>query len=274
MCPPTRLSRAIPPRSCGTSPRSAGYLMTTNTHIPFLDLAAPHAQLEPELSAVFRSALSSAAFIGGPAVEQFEREFAAFVGASHCVGVASGTDAVLFALLAAGVRRDDVVLTVPNTFIATTEAISQAGAHPEFIDIDPQTYCMDPAKLEQYLAEHCFRDERTGRLLSRKLRKPVTAIVPVHLYGQMAEMDAILDLARRYALLVIEDACQAHGAQYFSKTQNRWLSAGTLADAGAFSFYPGKNLGACGEAGAVTTNSEAVARQVRMLRDHGQTKKY
>src|SRR5579885_3225233 len=229
MCPPTRLSRAIPPRSCGTSRSSAGYLMTTNTQIPFLDLAAPHAQLESELSAVFRSALSSAVFIGGPALEQFEREFAAFVGASHCIGVASGTDAVLFALLAAGVRRGDVVLTVPNTFIATTEAITQAGAHPEFIDIDPQTYCMDTAKLEQYLVEHCFRDEQTGKLLSRRLRRPVTAVVPVHLYGQMVEMDAILGLARRHGLLVIEDACQAHGAQYFSKTLNRWVSAGILA---------------------------------------------
>lgn len=248
--------------------------MTTNAQIPFLDLVTPHAQLEPELSAVFRSALSSAAFIGGSAVEQFEREFAAFLGVSHCIGVASGTDAVLFALVAAGVQRGDVVLTVPNTFIATTEAISQAGAHPEFIDIDPRTYCMDPAKLEQYLVEHCFREEPTGRLLSRKLRKPVTAVVPVHLYGQIAEMDAILDLARRHALLVIEDACQAHGAQYFSKALNRWVCAGALGDAAAFSFYPGKNLGACGEAGAVTTNSEAIARQVRMLRDHGQTKKY
>jgi dTDP-4-amino-4,6-dideoxygalactose transaminase len=248
--------------------------MTTNTQIPFLDLAAPHAQLESELSAVFRSALSSAVFIGGPAVEQFEREFAAFVGASHCIGVASGTDAVLFALLAAGVRRGDVVLTVPNTFIATTEAITQAGAHPEFIDIDPQTYCMDTAKLEQYLVEHCFRDEQTGKLLSRRLRRPVTAVAPVHLYGQMVEMDAILGLARRHALLVIEDACQAHGAQYFSKTLNRWVSAGTLGDAAAFSFYPGKNLGACGEAGAVTTSSKTIAARVRMLRDHGQTKKY
>ncbi|HKT47030.1 MAG TPA: DegT/DnrJ/EryC1/StrS family aminotransferase [Candidatus Acidoferrales bacterium] len=248
--------------------------MTTAAQIPFLDLATPHRDLEPELSRAFSAALHSASFVGGPVVEEFERSFADFVGASHCVGVASGTDAVLFGLLAAGVKPADVVLTVPHTFIATAEAITQAGAQVDFVDIDSRTYCMDPASLEKYLAQQCELDPTTGKPISRKFRKPVTAIVPVHLYGQMADMDPLLDLAKRYNLLVIEDACQAHGAQYFSRAQNRWISAGTLGAAAAFSFYPGKNLGACGEAGAVTTNSEAVSRSIRMLRDHGQTKKY
>ncbi len=167
----------------------------------------------------------------------------------------------------------DVVVTVPHTFIATTEAISQAGALPEFVDIDEKTYNMDPEKLREYLEKKCTKDA-SGKLISYRSKRPVTAIVPVHLYGQMADMDAILELAERFNLIVIEDACQAHGAQYFSRKQNRWLKAGSVGRAAAFSFYPGKNLGACGEAGAVTTNDAAIAAQIRMIRDHGQAKKY
>lgn len=245
----------------------------SESSIPFLDLVTPHVELAVELTAVFQQALRTAGFIGGPMVETFEKAFAAFCETQHAVAVSSGTDALRFALMAAGVRSGDVVVTVPNTFIATTEAISQAGALPEFVDIDEPTYTMDPEKLRQYLEEKCTK-EATGKLISRRSERPVTTVVPVHLYGQMADMDAILELAERFGLIVVEDACQAHGAQYFSRKQNRWLTAGSLGKAAAFSFYPGKNLGACGEAGAVTTNDEALAAHVRMLRDHGQVKKY
>ncbi|MBZ5616793.1 MAG: DegT/DnrJ/EryC1/StrS family aminotransferase [Acidobacteriia bacterium] len=241
--------------------------------IPFLDLVTPHVELEQELTAVFQKALHTAGFIGGPMVENFEKAFATFCGTEHAVGVGSGTDALRFALMAAGVCPGDVVVTVPNTFIATTEAISQAGALPEFVDIDERTYNMDPEKLREYLETQCAISA-DGRLVSKRSNRPVRAIVPVHLYGQMADMDLILELADHFNLIVVEDACQAHGAQYFSRKQNRWLAAGSVGKAAAFSFYPGKNLGACGEAGAVTTNDPALAAQVRMIRDHGQAKKY
>jgi dTDP-4-amino-4,6-dideoxygalactose transaminase len=235
---------------------------------------AQHLELEAELVSVFRSALASGGFVGGPSVDAFEREFAEFCGVRHAVGVGSGTDALRFALIAAGVRPGDTVLTVPNTFIATTEAISQAGACPDFVDVDEHTCTMDPEKLRVYLEAQCIRDEESGRVVSTRTGSPVTAVVPVHLYGQMADMDAIVDLAARYNLMVIEDACQAHGAEYLSKTDGRWRKAGSIGHAAAFSFYPGKNLGACGEAGAVTTGNEGVARRCRMLRDHGQSRKY
>ena len=176
--------------------------------------------------------------------------------------------------MAAGIREGDCVVTVPNTFIATTEAISQAGAVPEFVDIDERTYNMSPASLRKFLETQCDPDRRTGLRISRRTGRPVAAVVPVHLYGQMADMDAILDIAEEYNLIVVEDACQAHGAQYFSRRENAWKKAGSMGIAAAFSFYPGKNLGACGEAGAVTTNDEEIAHAIRMIRDHGQAKKY
>lgn len=242
--------------------------------VPFLDLVTPHRELEDELVAVFRTALSTAGFIGGSMVEGFERSFAEHSGTRHCVGVASGTDALRFALMAAGVRPGDVIITVPNTFIATGEAISQAGALPEFVDVDERTYNMDPAKLREYLEAKCDMDRESGRPISRRSGRPVTAVVPVHLYGQMADMDPIMELAERHHLAVIEDACQAHGAQYFSRKAQCWKKAGTIGRAAAFSFYPGKNLGACGEAGAVTTDNAEIAKKIRMLRDHGQAEKY
>jgi dTDP-4-amino-4,6-dideoxygalactose transaminase len=244
-----------------------------NGKIAFLDLVSPHEELEKELTAVFRKALKTAAFIGGPMLEEFERSFAAFCEAGFAIGVNSGTDALRFALMAAGVRKGDSVVTVPNTFIATTEAISQAGAGPEFVDVDERTYNMDPEKLREFLEQRCLRD-RLGRLVSRNTGRPVTAIVPVHLYGQSADMDPIQELADRYQLVVIEDACQAHGAEYLSKRDQRWKKIGSIGNAAAFSFYPGKNLGACGEAGMVTTNDEETACKIRMIRDHGQAKKY
>jgi len=207
-------------------------------------------------------------------VEEFERDFAEFCESRFCVGVASGTDALRFALIAAGVQRGDIAVTTPLTFIATTEAISQAGARPEFVDIDERTYTMDPESLRAYLETDCTRELTTGRMICKRTGSPVTTIIPVHLYGQMADMDPILELAARYGLTVVEDACQAHGAEYFSKREGRWRKAGSMGRAAAFSFYPGKNLGACGEAGAVTTDDERVARRCQMLRDHGQSRKY
>ena len=245
---------------------------TTNS-IPFLDLVTPHVEMEQELTEIFRKVLRTAGFIGGPMVEEFEKAFAAFCGTSHSIAISSGTDALRFAIMACGVRRGDVVVTVPHTFIATTEAISQAGAVPEFVDIDERTYNLDPETLRKYLEEQCKKDN-FGKLISRRSGRPVTAVVPVHLYGQTADMDAILELAARFSLVVIEDACQAHGAEYFSRKQNGWMKAGSMGRAAAFSFYPGKNLGACGEAGAVTTNDSGLAKKVSMFRDHGQAQKY
>jgi dTDP-4-amino-4,6-dideoxygalactose transaminase len=247
--------------------------MKVSGSIPFLDLITPHVELEAELTSVFQKALRTAGFIGGPMVEDFEQAFAAFCNTGYSIGVCSGTDALRFALMACGVRAGDVVVTVPHTFIATTEAISQSGALPEFVDIDERTYNMDPAKLQEYLENQCTADPM-GRLISRRSGRPVTAVVPVHLYGQTVDMDPILELADRYHLIVVEDACQAHGAEYFSRKHNRWMKAGSMARAAAFSFYPGKNLGACGEAGAVTTNDPGLAAKIKMLRDHGQAKKY
>jgi dTDP-4-amino-4,6-dideoxygalactose transaminase len=248
--------------------------MANPTKVPFLDLVTPHKQLEEELLAVVKKAFSNAGFIGGPMVEEFEREFAQFCDARFCVGVNSGTDALRFAFMAAGIQPGDIVVTVPNTFIATTEAISQAGATIAFVDINEKTYTLDPDKLREYFEKNCEFDTKSGRLIERASQRKVAAIVPVHLYGQTADMDPIMDLAAKYNLIVIEDACQAHGAEYFSRKANAWKKAGSIGKAAAFSFYPGKNLGACGEGGAITTNDEAMAQRMKMIRDHGQAKKY
>jgi len=247
--------------------------MSIPGNVPFLDLVTPHVELEQELTSVFHKALRTAGFIGGPMVEEFETAFAAFCDAKHSIAVSSGTDALRFALMVCGVKSGEAVVTVPHTFIATTEAISQAGALPEFVDINERTYNINPEKLQEYLETQCTADS-FGRLISHRSGRRVTAIIPVHLYGQTADMDPIMDLAEQYGLIVIEDACQAHGAEYFSRKHDRWMKAGSMGQAAAFSFYPGKNLGACGEAGAVTTNDPAVAERIKMLRDHGQAKKY
>jgi dTDP-4-amino-4,6-dideoxygalactose transaminase len=248
--------------------------------VPFLDLKAQYKQIESDVVPAVTEAMAAGMFIGGPQVTGFEAEFANFCESKYCIGVGSGTDALRFALMAAGVGPGDAVVTAPNTFIATTEAISQVGATPVFVDIDPQTYTMDPLKLEQLLNERypqlkqLNKPNKLNRLNKpnkpNKLNKPnrLRAIIPVHLYGQPADMDPILDIARQYGLAVIEDACQAHGASY----KNR--KVGSLGVAGCFSFYPGKNLGAFGEAGAVVTRDEDMAQKMRMIRDHGQARKY
>lgn len=244
-----------------------------NSNIPFLDLVTPHKELEEELVAAFRTALKTAAFVGGPAVANFEADFANFCGSKLSVAVNSGTDALRFALMATGIKNNEVAVTVPNTFIATTEAISQAGATPEFVDIDERTYTLCPQRLRAYFEQGCAKDA-SGHMISKRSGKRVTAIVPVHLYGQVADMDPILEIAAMNNVVVIEDACQAHGAQYFSKKENRWRTAGSMGKAAAFSFYPGKNLGALGEGGAITTDDDSIANVCRQLRDHGQAQKY
>jgi dTDP-4-amino-4,6-dideoxygalactose transaminase len=248
--------------------------MSNPTKIPFLDLVTPHKELEKELLAVVETVFGNCSFIGGPMVETFEREFAEFCDVRHCVGVNSGTDALRFIFMAAGIEPGDIVITTPHTFIATTEAITQAGGRIAFVDINEQTYTLDPEKLREYIEQNCHIDAETGKLIERASGHRVAAIVPVHLYGQMADMDPILEIASQYNLVVIEDACQAHGAEYFSKKTNSWRKAGSIGMAAAFSFYPGKNLGACGEGGAITTNDETLAHRVKMIRDHGQAKKY
>lgn len=247
-------------------------ILVKTREIPFVDINSLHQPLTEEFLSIFTEVVETGRFIGGPMVERFEDEFASFCTTKYAVGVASGTDALRFALIASGISLGDTVITVPNTFVATAEAISQAGAFVEFVDIDERTYNIDVEMLKDYLS-NC-KINREGRPISKKSGSPIRALLPVHLYGQMADMDPIVELAENYNLLVIEDACQAHGAEYFSRRKERWQRAGSMGTASAFSFYPGKNLGAFGEAGAVTTNSEAIAERIRMLRDHGQTKKY
>ena len=257
-------------------------------NVPFLDLKVQFREIENEVLPMVKEAMENAAFIGGPQVSGFEAEFAAFCDSKHCAGVNSGTDAIRFALMAAGVGPGDEVITVPHTFIATTEAISQVGARPVFVDIDPKTYNLDPNKLEDYLRKRL--DESTPGPVGwaaptapapgtrhpapspqnpapRTQNRP-KAVIPVHIYGQPADMDPILEIARKKNLVVIEDACQAHGALYKGK------KAGSMGLIGCFSFYPGKNLGAYGEGGAVVTQDEDMANKIRMIRDHGQAKKY
>jgi dTDP-4-amino-4,6-dideoxygalactose transaminase len=218
--------------------------------VPFLDLKAHHAPMIEEFGGAIRKVIQSGAFAGGPFVERFEEELAGYCGSKYAIGVGNGTDAIWLTLLALGIGEGDEVITVPNTFIATAEAIIYCKAEPVFVDVDETTFTMDPAELEKSL---------TAR---------TKAIIPVHLFGQPADMDPILELARAHGLFVIEDAAQAHGAAYKGR------KAGTMGDAGCFSFYPGKNLGAFGEAGAVVTNDAELLRKIQNLRDHGQTRKY
>jgi len=241
--------------------------------IPFLDLVTPHVEMKDELLAVLGKAIDTAGYVGGGMVKTFEEEFARFCGSKHCVAVNSGTDALRFAYMAGGVKPGDEVITVPNSFIATSESVTQAGGHIVFVDIDERTYNLDPVKLRAFLASTCKKDA-LGKTINSKTNRPVTAVVPVHLYGQPVDMDAIMDIAREWNLIVFEDACQAHGAEYFSRKDNAWHKAGSMGKAAAFSFYPGKNLGALGEGGAITTDDDELARICRQLRDHGQAQKY
>jgi dTDP-4-amino-4,6-dideoxygalactose transaminase len=242
--------------------------------IPFMDLKKHHMERDFEYLEIFKNLLHTAQFINGQPVEEFEKNFADFCGTRFAVGVGSGTEALLFSLIAIGVKHGDIVVTVPNTFIATTEAITQAGAQPEFVDVEEGTMCMSVDKLAEYLKEKCFFDELTGETINTISGRAVRAIIPVHLYGQMAQMDKICRIAEQFKIAVIEDACQSHGAQFYSSIEGKIKKAGENGLSAAFSFYPGKNLGACGEAGAISTNDEGIEKKVKMLRDHGQKEKY
>lgn len=219
-------------------------------NIPFVDLKTQYASLKADIDKAIQQVIDKTSFIMGPDVALFEQEFATFCQANHAVGVSSGTDALHLALLACGIGSGDEIITVSHTFIATAEAITMCGARPVFVDIDPKTYNMAPNKVEAAIT-------------------PKTkALLPVHLYGQPADMDPLLDIARQHNLRVIEDAAQAHGAYYKERR------VGTLGDVACFSFYPGKNLGAFGDAGAVVSNNDEIAEKVRLLRNHGRHEKY
>jgi dTDP-4-amino-4,6-dideoxygalactose transaminase len=218
--------------------------------VPFLDLKSHHAPLRHQINSAIQEVIDECAFAGGPFVAQFEADFAAYCDCPHAVGLGSGTEALWLSLLALGVGPGDEVITVPNTFMATAEAISYCGARPVFVDVDECSYTMDPGELE------------------KSVTTKTKAVIPIHLFGQPADMDPILEVAREHGLFVIEDACQAHGAEYKGR------KVGSLSDAGCFSFYPGKNLGAFGEAGAVVTRNTQLQEKIRILRDHGQIRKY
>jgi len=219
-------------------------------NVPFLDLRAQYKQIKNEVHIALDQVMESTAFVLGDAVKEFEVAFARHHGAEHCVAVSSGTSALHVALLAMGIGAGDEVIVPVNTFIATAEAVSHCGAKPVFVDMCEEDYCMDPAKIELAVTSN------------------TKAIIPVHLYGQPAEMDEIMSIAKKYKLMILEDCAQAHDAEY------RGRKVGTFGCAGAFSFYPGKNLGAYGEGGAVVTNDSRLAEKMRMLRDHGSAKKY
>jgi dTDP-4-amino-4,6-dideoxygalactose transaminase len=218
--------------------------------VNFVDLKAQYQTIKPEIDSAIQDVISNTAFVLGKAVANFEQEFASYCGTKHCMGVNSGTSALIMALKALDIGDGDEVITTPNTFIATAEAISYAGAKPVFVDIEEKSYNLDPNKLE------------------KAITKKTKAIIPVHLYGQPADMDPVLRIAAKKGIPVIEDSAQAHGAEYKGK------KTGGLGMVACFSFYPGKNLGAYGEGGAVTTNDENIAQKVRMLRDHGSPKKF
>jgi dTDP-4-amino-4,6-dideoxygalactose transaminase len=225
-------------------------ILPTQAKIPFVDLAVQYRNLRHEVDPVIQKTIEETAFIQGERVRNLETAFAAYCGARFGVGSSSGTSALHVALLAAGISPGDEVITVAHTFIATVESIVHAGAEPVFVDIDPVTYCMDPGQLKAAITPR------------------TKAIIPVHLYGQCADMDAILEIAKQHNVLVIEDAAQAHGSDAGGRR------AGSMGVMAAFSFYPGKNLGAFGDAGMTTTNDEAYAKKMRLLVDHGRTTKY
>jgi len=219
--------------------------------IPFVDLKAQYDSIKDEIDNVIQNVLDNTNFIMGEELKKFEVEFARFCDVKYAIGVANGSDALILALKACGIGGGDEVITVPHTFIATTEAVSNVGGKIVFVDIDPKTYTIDVSKIED------------------KITEKTKAIIPIHLYGQPADMDSIMELAKKYNLKVIEDAAQAHGAEYKGK------KVGSIGDAGCFSFYPGKNLGAYGDAGMVVTDNEEVANRIKMLRNHGRlTAKY
>jgi dTDP-4-amino-4,6-dideoxygalactose transaminase len=237
--------------------------------VPLLDLSGQYAALAEPIKAAIDEVLATQHFILGPRVEAFEREVARYCGSPHAIGVSSGTDALLAVFMAMGLGPGDAVLTSDYSFFATGSCVSRVGATPVFIDIDPATYNISPAALELYL-ESC-RQETDGTLRTPKGDR-VRALVPVHLFGLCCEMDAVLEIARRFKVQVVEDAAQAIGAEYPSRSGN--AQAGTMGDSGTLSFYPSKNLGAAGDAGMILCRDEALAKRVRVCRQHGMEPRY
>ncbi|MBP1609653.1 MAG: putative PLP-dependent enzyme involved in cell wall biosis [Acidobacteria bacterium] len=236
--------------------------------VPLLDLQAQYAAIRSEIEAAVGEVLASQKFILGPAVSALEKEIAQFCGTKHAVAVASGTDALLISLKALGVKAGDAVVTVPFTFFATAGVIVNLGARPVFVDIDEASFNMDPNALSHFLSNECSLDSSCFEVTHKASKSIVKAIVPVHLYGQCADMDGIRQMARRYHLPVVEDACQAIGAEYGG------TRAGALGDVGCFSFFPTKNLGGAGDGGMITTSSAELAARIRLLRTHGAEKRY
>jgi dTDP-4-amino-4,6-dideoxygalactose transaminase len=245
--------------------------MATLDKIAFVDLHSQHGPIRHEINDAINDILSNSSFIGGAPVSQFEAEFAQYLGVEEVIGVGNGTDALWLALFANGIGPGDAVITVPNTFIATVEAITRAGAHPLFVDIDIETANLSPMALNEFLTKRCTVD-RKGHLRHTRTGTRVAAVMPVHLYGLPANLQAIIEICEQHQLILIEDACQAHGAKI--RLNDGWKQVGTFGYAAAFSFYPGKNLGAIGDAGAVVTNNPEAAARMRELRNHGSREKY
>jgi dTDP-4-amino-4,6-dideoxygalactose transaminase len=237
-------------RSSSSSSAAAVAERPPRVKVPLADLAQQYQQLKGEILPVLEEVSASTAYVLGPKVAQFEKNFAAYAGAKHCIGVNSGTSALHIALICAGVKPGDEVITVPMTFIATSWAVSYCHATPVYVDVDPDTCTMDPKQVE------------------KRITKKTKALLPVHLYGQPADLEPLMDISRKHGIPLVEDVAQAHGATY------RGRPAGTFGQTGCFSFYPGKNLGAYGEAGAVITDDDAIAARLRQLRDHAQAQRY
>jgi dTDP-4-amino-4,6-dideoxygalactose transaminase len=218
--------------------------------IPFIDLTREYAEIGDEITSIIQRTLENGWFILGQQLKEFEREFSRYIGAKYGIGVNSGSDALFLALKALGVDENSEVITVSHTFISTADSIVRCGAKPVFVDIEPETYCINPALIED------------------KITEKTKAILPVHLYGHPAHMGYILEIAKEHGLSVVEDACQAHGAEYNGK------KVGSIGDVGCFSFYPAKNIGAYGDGGFVTTNDSSLAERIKLLRNYGQSKKY
>ena len=225
-------------------------------NVPFVDLKAQYASIKTEIDAAMADVVANTAFIGGQRLKDFERDFASFCTVKYCIGCGNGTDAIAIALRATGVGTGDKVCVPANSFVATSEAATMAGAEPVFVDVDPDTYCIDTAALRKTLEA-----DRAGQ-------GAIKAVVPVHLYGAMGDMDAVMALAGEFGLVVVEDCAQAHGATYKGR------QAGSIGHFGCFSFYPGKNLGAYGDGGAMVTNDEKLATKARMIANHGRIAKY
>jgi dTDP-4-amino-4,6-dideoxygalactose transaminase len=281
----------------GSSHPFEGFIMAME--IPLVDLKAQYAEIEEEVQRAVHSVFEGQQFILGPNVKKLEEQIATYSTVSYGIGVASGTDALLVSLMALGIRRGDGVITSPFSFFATAGVVARLGAKPIFVDIEPDTYNMDPEKLRELLEARCDVDQETGKPVERKMGCVIRAIIPVHLYGQCADMDPIMEMAQRARVDIVEDAAQAIGGIYYSKKLNGKAQraktegwpvgerAGTVSDAprtacragsmgrlGCFSFFPTKNLGGCGDGGMVVTDDEPLAETIRVLRVHGSQPKY